>query len=171
MPDLKSELSKVLQSWDEPTPTKPTEPTMTLTQADHDKRVTNNISKITFNYVRDNPNINREKAVADLTALGFKKESVSSLISQMVRNRMMALGDHNTLTTTIKEYEPIKQAKKVRKLKAKPKATPSVIEVSVSDPVPVPVPVIVSEPEPIVSDPVEEPKKKKIVKKKLATET
>lgn len=46
---------------------------------------------------------------------------------------------------------------------------PVPLPVIVLDPVPVPVPV--AEPEQVASEPVEEPKKKKIVKKKLTTET
>lgn len=57
------------------------------TQAIQDKpyfTVTNNVSRVTFEYVRDNsPKTNMEICTA-LEARGFKRTSVSSLLSQMV---------------------------------------------------------------------------------------
>ena len=122
MPDIKTAmevaLSKTAQAW------AADDEAHQQTETPPDARVTNNVSRITFNYVRDNPNTPRDVVAATLVAQGFKAVSVTSLLSQMVRARMMVLGDDNTLTTTIKEYEPIRPLRPVRQAK-KSKAEPA----------------------------------------------
>lgn len=81
MPDIQTALQSALKQWDEPkeqivqTQTAQTKPYFT---------VTNNVSRVTFEYVRDNsPKTNMEICNA-LEAQGYKRTSVSSLLSQMV---------------------------------------------------------------------------------------
>jgi len=81
MPDLKSELSKVISSWDNPTP--PIQQTQPQPTMHHN--VTSNVTLATFNYVRDNPGKTRPDVANAMLALGCKKSSSTSLLSLMVK--------------------------------------------------------------------------------------
>ena len=143
MPDiqtaLKTALSKTLQTWDDdgeeappppslqPVSTSVSAPSQTIIK-DHTMlnlhKITNNVSRVTFNYVRDNPGSTRQEIIRELGHQGFGKGSVSSLLAQMRRSKM--IHDTNGLWyADIKEYEPIKNAnyKKKPKVKLEKKAT------------------------------------------------
>lgn len=124
MPDLKTELTKVINQWNTNE-----EPTTMTTQPAH-PNVKNNVTRATFNHVRDNPGGTRSDAAAALIPLGFNASSVTSLIGQMVRQRLIREED-NKLFVNQKEYTPIKRkfpplTKRVVKTKAapRPKWTP-----------------------------------------------
>jgi hypothetical protein len=114
MPDLKSELSKVLNEWN---PAEAT--TMTQPEAKPYFTVTNNVTRITFEYVRDNPGKTRKEVAVALEAQGFKTGSVTSLLGQMIKQGMMRESAH-LLYVTINEYTPIKGSKVMKALSAKP---------------------------------------------------
>lgn len=135
MPDiqtaLKAALSTTLREWDDdgedapPTPsvqpvsisfpaTSNQKPTM-LNQ----HKITNNVSRVTFNYVRDNPGSTRQEIIRELGHQGFGKGSISSLLAQMRRSKM--IHDTNGLWyADVKEYEPIKNPNYKSKAKPKP---------------------------------------------------
>ena len=82
-------------------------------------KITNNVSRVTFNYVKDNPGSTRMEIITTLGHQGFGKGSVSSLLAQMRRSKM--IHDTNGLWyADIKEYEPIKNANYKSKAKPKP---------------------------------------------------
>jgi hypothetical protein len=112
MPDIKTALEKALNEWEpEPTPAPaPTKPYFT---------VTNNVTRITFDYVRDNPGKTRKEVAVALEAQGFKPSSVTSLLGQMVKQGAMRESAH-LLYVTASEYAPLKSSKKVKELAAKP---------------------------------------------------
>ena len=114
MPDLKSELSKVLNEWN---PSETT--TMTQPAAPVHFAVTNNVTRITFEYVRDNPGKTRIEVAKALEKQGFKPGSVSSLLGQMIKQGMMRESGQ-LLYATINEYTPIKGSKAMKALAAKP---------------------------------------------------
>lgn len=139
MPDiqtaLKTALSKTLQQWDDDddTPSVPMPTTinnslsapsqniqgipMTKTTGQpHRFGVTNNVSRETFNYVRDNPGSTRKEIIAALEHRNFVEKSTSSLLSQMVRQKMMHIKD-KLYYADIPEYVPIKTHKPVQKEK------------------------------------------------------
>lgn len=143
MPDiqtaLRSALSKTLQTWDddgeEAPPPPSVQPVSTSVSAhsqniqgipmtkDHTMlnlhKITNNVSRVTFNYVRDNPGSTRMEIIKELGHQGFGKGSVSSLLAQMRRSKM--IHDTNGLWyADVKEYEPIKNANYKSKAKPKP---------------------------------------------------
>lgn len=151
MPDLKSELSKVLQAWDaqdnEPTaiaiPTLTKEPTMT--QAITPRTITTNVTRETFNFVKANPGIRRQAVIKGLVQKGQKEKSVAAMVSQLLRNgNIEYIGDG--LFATQAEYEPLfnpaprpKRAIKVKKVAAptaKAEVKAEVVTVSVNDPLP-----------------------------------
>lgn len=97
------------------------EKAMTETTQTEDKRITNNVSRTTFYYVRDNPGQTSMQVVTALMAAGFKATSLTSLIAQMLRNRMFMESDNGGLTATIKEYVPIQPMRNKKPAKpAKP---------------------------------------------------
>jgi hypothetical protein len=107
MPDLKSELSKVLNEWN------PAE-TTTMTQGASKPyfTVTNNVTRITFDYVRDNPGKTRKEVATALEVQGFKPSSVTSLLGQMLKQGLMRESAH-LLYVTSNEYAPLKSSKRL----------------------------------------------------------
>ena len=80
MPDLKSEMSRVLDAWEQDDQqTQEKQVQNTLPQI---FKPTNNVSRETFNYIRDNPNKNSKEIRTTLTKRGFNAGSVGSLITQ-----------------------------------------------------------------------------------------
>lgn len=108
MPDLKSELSKVINSWEAPTQaaSKP-EPTA---KAKPYFTVTNNVCRATFEYIVANPGKTRIEISTMLEKDGYKKSSTTSLIGQMVRQGRLR-DAHGLVYATSTEYKPLKSAK------------------------------------------------------------
>jgi predicted SPOUT superfamily RNA methylase MTH1 len=104
MPDIKTALEKVLNEWEPPTATPPPAPTT------RHFSVTNNVTRVTFAYVRDNPGKTRVEVAKALEMQGFKASSVSSLLGQMLKQGMMRESTHLLYVTT-NEYATIKSAK------------------------------------------------------------
>jgi len=96
MPDLKSEMAKVLQSWETPT---------TIINGHN---VTTNSTRRTFEYVRDNPGTTRAQAVAALAGLGVKQSSSTSLLSTFVINGNVR-ESNGLLYANQQEYAPLKR--------------------------------------------------------------
>ena len=131
MPDIqtafKTALSKTLQQWDDdgeapplqpvsssfPQPTKPTQPT-TMKKTFN---ITNNISRVTFDYIKNNPGSTRKEIIQALEHQGFAGGSTSSLIAQMRRNQMVH-ETNNAYYADIPEYRPIKSLKAMKKMDA-----------------------------------------------------
>jgi len=131
MPDIqtafKTALSKTLQQWDDdgeapplqpmsssfPQPTNPTQPT-TMKKTFN---VTNNISRVTFDYIKNNPGSTRKEIIQALEHQGFAGGSTSSLIAQMRRNNMIHEKD-SFYYADIPEYRPIKSLKALKKMDA-----------------------------------------------------
>jgi hypothetical protein len=84
--------------------------------------ISNNVSRETFNYVRDNPGKTRKQVVQDMVAKGFKETSVSSLINQLTVANQITRGVGDVLIANAKEYIPIK-AKDLKKIRASKQAT------------------------------------------------
>jgi len=117
MPDLKTELTKVINQWSHEE-----QPAMNNTNHIH-RNVTNNVTRATFDHIRDNPGKTRSGVAASLIALGYNASSVTSLIGQMTRQRLVREEDAGKLYTNQKEYTPIKRTQLPKpKRAAKPKA-------------------------------------------------
>jgi hypothetical protein len=115
MPDIKTALEKALNDWeptvDIPPPAPaPTKPYFT---------VTNNVTRITFDYVRDNPGKTRIEVAKALEKQGYKPGSVSSLLGQMIKQGLIRESAH-LLYAMANEYAPLKGSKAVKALAAKP---------------------------------------------------
>ena len=133
MPDiqtaLKSALSRTIQQWDDDGEQAPqpltisttinnsvSAPSEGLPMLNHHK-ITNNVSRETFAYVRNNPGSTRQEIIADLEHRGFSRGSISSLLAQMRRNKMVH--DTNGLWyADIDEFIPIKNINYAKKKEA-----------------------------------------------------
>jgi uncharacterized protein YneF (UPF0154 family) len=110
MPDMKTELSKVLNEWENGAPSAPS---------------SDNVSQRTFKYIQDNPGCTVKSAVAALDTMGLKPSSTQSLIAAMVRQASLRKDEYKRLYPLTDVYKPLKQngAKK-----PKPKAAPQAPE-------------------------------------------
>jgi hypothetical protein len=133
MPDmqtaLKTALTRTLQEWDDdgetfsppstinttinnsvPTPSQEIPMKKTF-------NITNNISRVTFDYIKNNPGSTRKEIIEALEHQGFAGGSTSSLIAQMRRNQMVH-ETNNAYYADIPEYRPIKSLKALKKMEA-----------------------------------------------------
>ena len=128
MPDiqtaLKAALNTTLREWDDDgegadAPVQPVSSSFPTTSDQkptmkHLYNVTNNVSRETFNYIKNNPGSTRIEIVTELVHKGFSKGSVSSLIAQMRRNKM--IHDTNGLWyADVDEYQPIKNISYIKR--------------------------------------------------------
>ena len=121
MPDMQTELSKILNEWDKPIeeinqPTKEVEKQMETTQAPtegkHLFRTTNNVTRATFNFIRDNPGHTRRGVIDELETFGYKEGSTTSLITQMIKQRLIRKDENGGLHANFPEYTPLKASLK-----------------------------------------------------------
>jgi len=131
MPDIqtafKAALSRTLQEWDDDGETpcvqpvsssfsQPSQPTQDI-PVKKTFNVTNNISRVTFDYIKNNPGSTRKEIIQALEHQGFAGGSTSSLIAQMRRNNMIH-ETNNAYYADIPEYRPIKSLKALKKMDA-----------------------------------------------------
>lgn len=126
MPDIASALRKALSEWDTE-PTTNTEPVQATTPKEitMPAPVATNASRSAFEFIRDNPGVNMDAVVSALTERGFKPHTVSSLVYQMLKVRLVVADANGKFTAVVREYVPIQTSIR-RKAKAKAKAKPVV---------------------------------------------
>lgn len=163
-----SALHNIIDAWeaDEPLPVQQPQPQEKQTMPSVTFPVTTNVSRATFDFVRDNPGLHHNEVKHKLIDKGFKDSSVTALISQLRRSGQIARLADGTYHATAKEYVPIKQVfklavnkKTAAKKPAKPVAKPVVkatepksegiaalqpVATLVSAPAPVSAPMVVS---------------------------
>jgi len=133
MPDIqtafKTALSRTLQEWDDDGET--VSPPLTINTTINNSvpqpsqgipmkktfNITNNISRVTFDYIKNNPGSTRKEIIEALEHQGFAGGSTSSLIAQMRRNKMIH-ETNNLYYADIDEYRPIKSLKALKKMEA-----------------------------------------------------
>jgi hypothetical protein len=113
MPDIKSELSKVLSDWDRDD---------AIADQPKEKRMfpqTNNVSHETYNHIHANPGLTTAQITNAMVAKGFKESSVSSLVYQMrLAGRVRRDGDSKIYSIEPK-LKPIKASELRTARKAK----------------------------------------------------
>jgi hypothetical protein len=92
------------------------------------RKITTNSTRITFDYVRDNPGVTRLAAAAALKKMGVNASSSTSLLSIMVA-RGNIRKEHGGLYVTQEEYAPLPKPTKNKK-DLPPTLPPSPIEVA-----------------------------------------
>ena len=132
MPDIQTEMQKILQAWDQPETTEQPKETTVF-------KPTNNVSQQTFNFVRDNAGCTRVHAIQKLVQQGHKKSSVSSLLGQMIRQGHITKNNYGMLYPNGEEYTPIKSAKTITNREKKAKKPKSYKVITSAAPVDEPV--------------------------------
>lgn len=79
----------------------------------HAFKPSNNVSRETFNYVKNHPGVTRAVMGAEMEKKGFKRSSTVSLATQFIRQGMIRSVNHG-LYVEQAEYTPIKAPKKVK---------------------------------------------------------
>jgi len=83
----------------------------------HGFKPTNNVSRESFNAVRDNPNKTNGELIKIMRDKGFNPSSVGSLLAQMARQGIVHRDAEGRFTTQLKEYTPIKSQSVAKKKK------------------------------------------------------
>lgn len=119
MTDIKTALSQALNEWEEPKASTGVKASLF--------KPTNNVTRSTFNAVRDNPGCTRKVILTLLESKGYKLASTTSILSQMVKQRLLREEDDGKLYANFKEYVPLRSTSKpkvkpVKKTKPQEKA-------------------------------------------------
>ena len=80
----------------------------------HAFKPTNNVSRETFNAVRDNPRLQHKDIARMMVNRGFNAASIGSLLTQMYNAGMITKDDTGRYTALQAEYTPIKASKRVK---------------------------------------------------------
>lgn len=126
MPDLQSELKKLetLAFDDEGTTTEITMP------LPHAFKPSNNVSRETFNYIKNNPGMRRVEVAKAMENRGFKKSSALALATQFAQQGMVRVANGGLFVAQA-EYTPLKAKKaKVAKVTAKKNKQPIITPVA-----------------------------------------
>jgi hypothetical protein len=124
MPDIKTALEKALaktaNAWAaDDDAHHQIEPQQEKTVPKQYFQTTNNVTRVTFDFVRDNPGMTRVEVARELAKQGYKPGSVSSLLGQMLKQGMLRESAH-LLYATASEYAPLKSTKALKAMSAKP---------------------------------------------------
>lgn len=116
MPDLQSALKNAIETW-EPTPTnkpvqqQPEEKPMTKPKFE----VKNNVTRVTFDYIKLHPGTTAAAASKDLVKQGYKESSVTALMAQFVRAGLAVRDGKFGYRVLVDEYIPMKASQKYNK--------------------------------------------------------
>ena len=115
MPDLKSEMSKVVKQWNSAEPT-----TITKTRGASTRAV--------FEYVRHNPGQTRAEVIEGVLLTGIPVSSASSLVSQLIINGNFRVSEGLMYANQL-EYSPLKRlnAAAPRAKRGEPAPAPAVV--------------------------------------------
>jgi hypothetical protein len=112
MPDIQTALSRALTEWSKDEPDQQQQPQEKAPMPKSPFSVTNNVTRATFEFVRDNPGVMYRQALYALTAQGFKENSITALFSQMRRAGLLVRDADDRYTAVGTEYRPMKAAAK-----------------------------------------------------------
>ena len=129
MPDLKSEMSKVLNEWEQDA--QQTQEKTVQNKLPQIFKPTNNVTQETFIYVRDNPNKTSSEICDALEVRGFKRSSVGSLLTQFVKQNQMTRDHNSRLRTSVPRYVPLKST---RQFKAEGKRANKLVQIKSKQP-------------------------------------
>lgn len=99
MTDMQSALKTVLNQWQDDSPNSGKSATMF--------KPSNNVTRQTFNTVKNNPGLSRSNITTLLGNQGYNKGSVSSLLGQMLKQHMI-IERNGVLYPVLDEYVPLK---------------------------------------------------------------
>jgi hypothetical protein len=125
MPDLqtaltnaisKQVLSTTINEWDEEEKQEMQTATQQAPIMQTQSTLTGNLSKDLFTYIKDNPGCLRTDVRKAFIDAGFKDSSIGSLITQMIRNKMVSINEVGNLEAIRVYYKPITGISKKKKL-------------------------------------------------------
>jgi predicted transcriptional regulator len=114
MADIKTALSGILSEWELDNKQQEKQ----LKHIPHFK-VTNNVTRATFDYVKNNPHQSCKTICAALEKDGYKPSSIGSLLTQFVKNGLCVRDANSNYTAIAHEYTPIKVRKQLKAKQAK----------------------------------------------------
>jgi hypothetical protein len=120
MPDIQTALKSAIDAW-EPTPTGQQLKEKLMTKKPF--TIQNNVTRVTFDYIKLHPGTTASAASRDLIKHGFKESSVTALMAQFVRAGLAVRDNNHGYRVTVDEYVPMKASQKYTKkavVKAKP---------------------------------------------------
>lgn len=79
--------------------------------------VTNNVTRVTFDYVLNNPGKKRIEISSALEQQGFKKSSTTSILGQLIAQGLVTEDGYGKLAAATSEYRPLKGSAARKKLK------------------------------------------------------
>lgn len=130
MADMKTELTKVINSWDDEPTTDNTIPEVPQVEI----KPGTSVSQAVFDYVRDNPNVTRLQVAQALSSCGYRETTVVALVSQFVRQKLFAMGEGKRLTATRKTYMPMYHKHPREAMHNAPVAVPTPVSLAVQPP-------------------------------------
>ncbi len=77
--------------------------------------VQNNVTRVTFDYIKLHPGTTSTAASRDLAKHGFKESSVTALMAQFVRAGLAVRDNNHGYRVTVDEYVPMKASAKYTK--------------------------------------------------------
>ena len=118
MPDIKTALSTALSEWEQDD----------KQQENQMKQqpffsVTNNVTRATFDYVKNNPASASGEVSRALAQRGYKPSSIGSLLTQFIKKGLCTRDAQNRYSVAVPEYVPMKASKHVKQVIQKAKAT------------------------------------------------
>ena len=115
MPDIQTALSRALTEWSKDEPDQQVQqPQEKAAMQPQPFNVTNNITRSTFEFIRNNPGVQYKSAIAALTARGYKENSITALLSQMRRAGLIVRDAEDRYTAVGTEYIPMKASAKYK---------------------------------------------------------
>ena len=109
MPDIKTALTGILSEWELDNQQQEKQ----VKHVPHFK-VTNNVTRATFDFVKSNPHQSCKTICAALEKRGYKPSSIGSLLTQFVKNGLCIRDANSNYTTIVNEYSPIKIRKQLK---------------------------------------------------------
>ena len=77
-------------------------------------KVSNNVTRATFDFVKNNPHQSCKTICAALEKQGYKPSSIGSLLTQFVKNGLCMRDANSNYTAIANEYTPIKVRKQIK---------------------------------------------------------
>jgi len=109
MPDIKTALTGILSEWELDSQQQEKK----MKHVPHFK-VSNNVTRATFDFVKNNPHQSCKTICAALEKQGYKPSSIGSLLTQFVKNGLCMRDANSNYTTIANEYSPIKVRKQIK---------------------------------------------------------
>jgi len=109
MPDIKTALTGILSEWELDSQQQEKQ----VKHVPHFK-VSNNVTRATFDFVKNNPHQSCKTICAALEKQGYKPSSIGSLLTQFVKNGLCIRDANSNYTAIANEYTPIKVRKQIK---------------------------------------------------------